>query len=900
VHAFVPPPAGVVSPQTSSRGGGTLVDRRIVTASQLLFDDVQVRFASASDISAEKDGSEDSFLDNSSASKPYSEPLSRPTKKQSSSFNLSTAVLCGGLAFDAYVEPAPNSSRWERGSQGLQVAFVSQAFARQLYQGLVEITVQRCTGLPETEAGTAERLVSGGSGADACLLVAVLEGQWKEDVQKLEKEQFHTGVLDLSGAAHVSRSTTCWSSVDEKKAEVSWNKYGRALPYHVKASGLFGSQGAEAVWPEHAASPFYLYVQDPATARLVFTVLDDDRLGPGTAVGSTHKRLVELIPQAALPPKQLIDSLKQKVVDELKQQQRQNKNGNGSSLGSLDTLNQLDDVTKIQLGATAWQGTLPLTSKPPKRDKSGQMWAAAAAGAALAGPVGAAAGAVAASFYEGPVRGSVQCRIRYLPIPPQVPVERRRYKVLGGMPGIDWGSLYEKYQKRVAALLPPMVGNGTDAAATPAADGEDAVGNKAMHVIEDIVEESDNKENSSSSKTEDAGSSDLEHCFFINHEKTGATCAVYRSLEKKLIMVSFRGTCAPIDLITDASLVQEAWVEGDDIENQSIPKVHVGFRKSLNSISRRLKELILATPAPGDDIADYDMLVTGHSLGGALSTLFTADIGQYGIDAGRALPQLLPSEPWWKGVANIFAGQGGNLDQSALKEPPRPKSLSLYNFGSPRVGNVAFAELFDALTGEGFIDQAYRIVNGDDVVARLPRTVNALVFGQINYDHVGTTVLISQPETTETTEDSSDTTAAEPKPLLWIEGVSDDTKCPVRDGVSLSSPTAEGTLLNDLLSATRTALDEKDSGSWTDKMFSAVGKVSERMKNLKASDVASVLGIDRDYTDRELRLIQSLVQGKALAHHLEDEYYAGVGRACGFLARVGEEVVELEEEEITV
>lgn len=34
-----------------------------------------------------------------------------PTSK----FNL-TAALCGaGLAFDAYVEPAPNSTRWERG-----------------------------------------------------------------------------------------------------------------------------------------------------------------------------------------------------------------------------------------------------------------------------------------------------------------------------------------------------------------------------------------------------------------------------------------------------------------------------------------------------------------------------------------------------------------------------------------------------------------------------------------------------------------------------------------------------------------------------------------------------------------------------------------------------------------
>ena len=74
----------------------------------------------------------------------------------------------------------------------------------------------------------------------------------------------------------------------------------------------------------------------------------------------------------------------------------------------------------------------------------------------------------------------------------------------------------------------------------------------------------------------------------MNHEKTGATCAVYRSLKEKLIVVSFRGTCTPIDLVTDASLVQETWVEGEDIENQELPKVHAGFRGSLASISRRL------------------------------------------------------------------------------------------------------------------------------------------------------------------------------------------------------------------------------------------------------------------------------------------------------------------------
>ena len=78
---------------------------------------------------------------------------------------------------------------------------------------------------------------------------------------------------------------------------------------------------------------------------------------------------------------------------------------------------------------------------------------------------------------------------------------------------------------------------------------------------------------------DDLGVPDLEHCFFINHEETGGCCAVYRSLERKLVVVSFRGTCNAKDLITDASIAQSAWIEGQDENNdKDIAKVHTGFR----------------------------------------------------------------------------------------------------------------------------------------------------------------------------------------------------------------------------------------------------------------------------------------------------------------------------------
>ena len=368
-------------------------------------------------------------------------------------FDLATALFCGGLAFDVYVEPPSNSTRWEKGSQGLKVAFVSLSFTRQLYKGLVEVTVLKCTGLPEDDSAT-ERFLSG-SGVDACLLVAALEGSWKEDVQLLEKEQYHEGVLDLTGAAHVGRSSVAWAHTTEKKSQLNKRQRGVALPYHIPAGW---GKGGQAVWPE--PEPFYLYVQNPATARLIFTVFDADKVGIGKAVGSTHKRLAELIPQARLTFQQLVTDLKGELVEKVK-------------AGDLDSL---DENAVIQLGAKSWQGELPLTSKPPKKDKTSQIVAGAAAGAYLAGPVGAAAGAVIGNFYEGQVQGRIELRLRYLPIP-QVSVPRKKYRVLGGMPGIDWGALFEKFKGR--------------------------------------------RETQPSSSLLDID--DLEHCFYINHDKTGAT-----------------------------------------------------------------------------------------------------------------------------------------------------------------------------------------------------------------------------------------------------------------------------------------------------------------------------------------------------------------------------------------
>ena len=307
----------------------------------------------------------------------------------------------------------------------------------------------------------------------------------------------------------------------------------------------------------------------------------------------------------------------------------------------------------------------------------------------------------------------------------------------------------------------------------------------------------------------------------------------------------------------------------------------------------------MASVAPGDMISDYDLVVTGHSLGGSLSTLFAADIGEYGIDAGRGLPQLEPSEPWWNSLASNFIGKDA---PTAKTPPPRPKSLRVYNFGSPRCGNEEFVAKFDSLVGNG-IDEAYRLVNGQDVVARLPRSVNALNLVSVGYDHCGPTVLINIPDEAEDSQ-----------ALVWIEGVSEG-ECPVRDGTPLTSPLSRGSLLGDIMSGVNdSSKAATGTGTATDfglqQNVAYLSKVTSAMKDrfatFEASDIAGLVGIDKKFVERESKIVKSLFSGEALSHHMEDQYYMAMGRACGFVAQVGEDIrpmtdlVESQEKEVQV
>ncbi|EOD06202.1 hypothetical protein EMIHUDRAFT_250014 [Emiliania huxleyi CCMP1516] len=124
------------------------------------------------------------------------------------------------------------------------------------------------------------------------------------------------------------------------------------------------------------------------------------------------------------------------------------------------------------------------------------------------------------------------------------------------------------------------------------------------------------------------------------------------------------------------------------------------------------------------ETGDGALLITGHSLGGALAMLAARDLG-----------------------------------------PALASKMSIYTFGNPRVGDAALAEDTDAATRE--CEGPFRCIVEDDVVARLPRGKQANRI--YDYRHAGTTALLEGGSVRLAKADGEDCPLAEVDPLY--EGV---------------------------------------------------------------------------------------------------------------------------------
>jgi hypothetical protein len=161
--------------------------------------------------------------------------------------------------------------------------------------------------------------------------------------------------------------------------------------------------------------------------------------------------------------------------------------------------------------------------------------------------------------------------------------------------------------------------------------------------------------------------------------------ALLRDLDHCLV-VAFRGSKDPVDFVQDAKfeLAEYIW-----LHNKPVVEVHAGFLEDFQAIGGPVVDRVKSLFAGSG--AGRPIYVTGHSLGGALAVLCALELVREKIPV-----------------------------------------TGVYTFGQPRVGNRAFADLYDARLA----DRTWRLVNANDLVPRLPGRL-------LGYRHCGQEILLA-------------------------------------------------------------------------------------------------------------------------------------------------------------
>jgi len=205
------------------------------------------------------------------------------------------------------------------------------------------------------------------------------------------------------------------------------------------------------------------------------------------------------------------------------------------------------------------------------------------------------------------------------------------------------------------------------------------------HVAESAkVIQKDLNENDNIGRTTDS----LIEVIQADPEEVSKSCvyAITKHDEQKRVVVIFRGTSNAGDWVKDALITQSRVINPASNESNRLKEkigLHSGFTKAL--LSSGIVEQILSEVKPIlEENPDYKLFITGHSLGGALATLF----GFY--------------------VA-------ANDDPIYFTNGP----VQIFSASSPRVGNKAFRETFKYLEERGKLRHA-RIYNARDEGPMLP------------------------------------------------------------------------------------------------------------------------------------------------------------------------------------
>ena len=171
---------------------------------------------------------------------------------------------------------------------------------------------------------------------------------------------------------------------------------------------------------------------------------------------------------------------------------------------------------------------------------------------------------------------------------------------------------------------------------------------------------------------------DLSLLLIINNTKTDTHGVIMIDKNNKKLYICFRGTADEKNAITDLECIQrKVTIGGKQV------MIHDGFLKSFESIQDEIKLFAF------NEYKEYDIVVCGHSLGGALAYICVSYL-------------------------NI------------------PNDIYVVTCGAPRVGDTKFSDLFFSK-----VIKSYRFIYCDDVVPEIPRINYVQVPIEIRLDKNG-------------------------------------------------------------------------------------------------------------------------------------------------------------------
>jgi predicted lipase len=202
----------------------------------------------------------------------------------------------------------------------------------------------------------------------------------------------------------------------------------------------------------------------------------------------------------------------------------------------------------------------------------------------------------------------------------------------------------------------------------------------------------------------------------IDNPETDTQAAIWADSAARSLIISFRGTelTRIKDILTDINVFQTSFLPNHP--NLANVQFHEGFLTAYSSVQLSLLQHlydIFSTPS-SSKYRNWTIFITGHSLGGALATVCAFDLGR--IRAGMVASATPPK--WYH---SLFSSGNGIISEKhrILLEGLQASELVVYTYGAPRVGDLQFKQLFDR-----WIPNCFRVVNGHDIIARMPRNVS--------------------------------------------------------------------------------------------------------------------------------------------------------------------------------